>query len=259
MTNRARLVLALSVGLALGCTSSTPGSTPVDAGVEEEEPRTYAPISLFGQITELTYGVAPPAQPTPLADVEVCAADRSDVPCVRTDAKGEYTLSRLPAKTDVAVTYSKPGYHGAVVEFTSPPISGVMFISLGSDATIDKVARAAALDWPSPTTGVIVFRASGGGQGAPLPDVSARMTPAAGKGAVFAAAGDAGASIDPSLAKTSIEGWGLFGNVPVGHVELTFTHPARSCTRNNKGWPSTTATMRARVFANRVVYLFITC
>ncbi len=254
-----RLALVLAC-LACASCSTSGGSTGdvADAGAADtEEERVWAPVLLFGSVTEFVPGAGMDAgAPTTLTDVEVCLLDHPEVTCARSDVKGEYTLAGIPAGVDVIITYSKAGYLGLALELTSSLAAGFAFVSLASEQTAQRFATAAGFTWPLAGTSVIWFTAVTPPNEAKIEGVSATASPSSGKGPYFLS--PAGA-YDSSLHATSSIGWGFFANVAPGDVDLTFTRPQSMCSRANKGFATTNGTMRVRAIGDRMVLVFVTC
>ena len=68
--------------------------------------------------------------------------------------------------------------------------------------------------------------------------VSASMTPASGVGPYYVSSNNLP---DKTLTATTTAGFGLFANVTPGDVEVTMTHPTKSCPLLPTAWPGSTS------------------
>ena len=154
-----------------------------------------------------------------IAGATICLVDHPAVPCATTDPDGNYTLA-LPAWTtdvDLAFTETAPGYLG-LTGLVHENTRGVAWLSmpLWSDARAAAFMAQAGFTYPAMDKAFVLFYASVGR--------TVSMQPAPGEGPVYldAAAGNP----DPTLASTTSEGYGVFGAVEPGRIELTSSSTA---------------------------------
>ncbi len=206
----------------------------------------------------------PPAG-TPIAGADVCIEEPATlvgrVPCVKTDATGEFVLAGLPpnrtitAPVAAGVSIKKAGY----LSFLTALSLGAGSQSASQQFRLFTTAQGQALatkfgtPLPDSKTGWVLFGgakvnadgatrkstwSTGGLDLITLDQLTATMKPLSGVGPIYAtvdeslgAAGDAGAdaATDAGLAATSTSGWGLFMGVADGSYTMTFAHPTLNC------------------------------
>ena len=174
-----------------------------------------------------------------VSGVEVCVYDDAAVPCVATDASGNYTLVRVPSGKPIYVSYTKAGYVPYLYGVT--PAAGqttsALPIFYETTAYTDSWETMGGAK-PDPTKGMILFGAVttapsaspfhemfGGAELFYVPGFTVTISPAAIVGPIYTSTNWAP---DPSLASSSEAGFGFFQASP-GDYTLTFTHPTMSC------------------------------
>ena len=173
-----------------------------------------------------------------LTGVKVCVYEDASVPCVTTDAKGEYSIS-LPIGVALYVSYEKTGFTPnlyAVTATDGTPISAPALLMTTTDYTDSFGTKGGAK--VDATKGQILFGATWlGPSSTPIHEMfgatelfyldgfSTTIDPPATVGPVFTSSDW---QPDPSLTKASEVGWGFFQAEP-GDYTLTFTRPGYTC------------------------------
>jgi hypothetical protein len=212
----------------------------------------------------------------PLEGVTVCVVDHCEIPCVTSDSTGFFSLPGIPPGTDVAITYTKAGYYGAL-EATHSPTTDFQLGSFGtgpSEMMTDAYAAQffTSAGWTSAAvdkgvvfvklfTGASLMRSCTGLDQATLM-ASTGGTPVYGIATCTGALDHNGAgTADPSLTATSAVGEGFFLASP-GPIDVTAAHAALSCGSafNGAGWASSKAsTVSAIVRAGFVTKVVQQC
>jgi hypothetical protein len=174
---------------------------------------------------------AAPAQPVP--GVTACVMPMASIPCATTDSTGTFTLSGLPASTDLVVTLVATGFRSIAVPIQTS--TGAMNATT-SPLTMMKTSDpdpsiGATIDWAD--AGQLQFFALGPGallpgagpEGAPGASVTLAPAPVGGVGPLFLTDEN---TFDAS-AKALIDVAGVVYNVTPGTYSLTFGDPAGDC------------------------------
>jgi hypothetical protein len=173
----------------------------------------------------------PSAGDAGIEGVEVCVYEKSSIPCVMTDKNGMFTLSGLPALTDIVLTLKKSGYlpNLKAIETASTDMDGLaagQAISMGGGSA---PALPVDVDWLGKGQ-VTFFAATLSPTGDPtesVGDVGAKVTlsPTSGNGPYYLGPNNA---LDPS-ATSIVDTAGLFFNLDPGNYEITFDDPTKDC------------------------------
>lgn len=201
------------------------GGTTSDAGT----------TTITGTILALT------DQTTPVSGMKVCVYQNAGVPCVQTDANGDYALGGVPASADVALEYTKTSYQPVLV--TVKTVAGPMSVGQFFAPTQTEVSLLAASVGVTLNAqkGLILTTAFQGTPGSftGQDNVTNNMSPKSGAGPYYLNA--AGNAVDTSLTVTSTAGIGVFANVDPGDVEITMSHFTKTCQRLSTSWAGSTA------------------
>ena len=175
-----------------------------------------------------------------LTGVEVCVYGDTSVPCVTTDASGNYTLA-APAGTAFTASYTKAGYQPILYAIAAAAEGGRVAapaIFLTTTSSFDSFGTMGGAT-PDTTKGTILFGAGTVGPSAGaiyhemfgaidyyyIGGYTVTITPAATVGPVYVSASW---EPNPSLTAASDAGWGFF-QLPPGNYTLSFTSPTLSC------------------------------
>jgi hypothetical protein len=158
----------------------------------------------------------------------VCVDDHPEVECQQTDADGLFTLTGLPADSDIVLTVKKSGYVPGIKLVhtdTSNAIGGAAGFLLVREA--DLPTTDGELDLKN--TGVVsffVFNSSNGSSPVALPGVKVALSPEVETRPLYQASdGTYDASLRATPEADNFTG-GLFLNVPPGEYKLSFTPPS---------------------------------
>lgn len=168
----------------------------------------------------------------PVEGVKVCVYQNSAIPCVMTDANGDFTLAGLAPRTNIAVTLEKSGYYSELLaigtpstdttnnvlpQFISPVIAG--FPALPGVA-LDSQKGSVTLFAAGPDRDAGVSGVSGNGVGSD-PGLTMAFMPQSGDGPFFV-------NSDNTFAPTATSFVALLSqtfNVAPGMYTITFTDP----------------------------------
>ncbi len=168
----------------------------------------------------------------PVEGVKVCVYQNPAIPCVMTDANGDFTLAGLPPTTHIAVTLEKSGYYSELLaigtpatdttnnvlpQFISPVIPG--FPALPG-VTLDSQKGSVTLFAAGPDNDAGVSGVSGNGVGS-NPGLTMAFMPQSGDGPFFV-------NSDNTFAPTATSFVALLSqtfNVAPGMYTITFTDP----------------------------------
>lgn len=177
---------------------------------------------------------------TALADVDVCVYEDNSVPCVKTNATGDYDLKGAPAGKAFYLSFKKTGSNStlyAVAAGTASPVNAPAII-MGTPGLSGDFAQQAGITVDS-TKGTILFGAvtpgtksdsqfyeEFGGQGfIYVQGYQVVPTPAATHGPFYVSPAW---KIDKTLQESSAAGWGFITAAP-GDYTLKFSHPTLNC------------------------------
>lgn len=164
-----------------------------------------------------------------VAGAEVCLLNTTT--CATTDAGGFATLD-VPALSEVALTVSAAGHLKKLVGI----VSGASRVSVRppvySVARVAELAAAAGITLDD-TKGHVLFGVYGPG------GATAALSPASGTLVLTSAAGIPDPTLTGTVAGTSLSG--IFWNVAPGDYDLTYSHPATTCSAAIAGnWAGST-------------------
>jgi len=169
----------------------------------------------------------------PLAGADVCADGHPEIPCLKSDAQGKFSLD-VPAEADVAASVVKMGYVSVLFPIATGR-SDVEGVVLSLPAAGERLAmyRRFGAKVPDATSGYL--NAFVGTSTSPLgaPGVTVSIAPATGTGPFYLA--DDG-SPAPGAKETSRSSVALFANLTPGTVTVTFAGPGMRCAPTFGGW-----------------------
>jgi hypothetical protein len=239
-----RAILVCLLGLAIGCSESTPW--------------TGATLTVSGRLTDYT-------SRNPIAGAAVCVyfPQTSPKACTATAADGTYSLPGVPSGTQEMISASAAGYVSVLqmgtVTADKSTINGFM-PTVGAANAIGTVVSV-ELDL---TKGQLVFIEDAGmgpppdgGMAMNPADVTVSLSPASGKGPFYA--NTAGVP-DTSLQKTTTSGFGAFLNLAPGDYDLTFSPPSgKTCTANHAWSNGKPNGIKVRIAAGFITALIASC
>jgi hypothetical protein len=226
-----------AAGGSAGAAGSAGSAGSAGAGGGDAGP----PVSVSGATLALTNSA-------PIVGFQVCVYQNPSVPCVMTNALGDYTISGVPGNSELLLEFTKTGYFPVLRTITTDTTD--MDIGAITHPSTAEANAFAGLVGTSidPTKGQVLALAletvllSDGGSGFYGQDgVVASMTPMSGTGPFYTT----GDPPIPSTTATATDGSGigLFANVTPGEVEVEMTHPTKACTRYvQAAWQGTTPT-----------------
>ncbi len=196
-------------------------------------------------------------EPTGLEGVEVCAAERDDVPCATSDADG-FVAMELPANSELMLRCSGGGYGPMYMTWSigESDIAAGQFGLIAEDRMPPLFAIAGADEWPE--KGAIIVNV--------YDDLEERSTRVA--GATFTISPDDGGGPvyvneqplpDPELQATTLGGPAVFFDLQDGEVEIAIAHTERTCGAGF-GWPGASpVSLRSRIFAGGLSSITFVC
>jgi hypothetical protein len=232
-----QVVTASPLLVASGDAGGTAGSdamTDAGAGSASDAAEPEAEAAVDGDSADATSSGVPDASDgggQGIEGVEVCVYQKSSIPCVMTDKNGIFTLTGLPAFTDIVLTLKKSGYLPNLkpIETASDDMDGLstgQAISMGGGAA---PTLPLTVDWLGKGQ-VIFFAVTLGPTGNPsesVGDVGATVTlsPASSDGPYYLGPQN---TLEPS-ATSIVDTAGLFFNLDPGTYEVTFHDPTKDC------------------------------
>jgi len=213
---------------------------------ETSTPDEQTGITFSGHVTDAVLT-------TPVAEVEICAVEPAGN-CATSDGDGAYTLSGLPANTDVLVSATRDGYVPIQALFIvgdadRDDVNSVMFdrqltASIYADAGIDwdqaKGAIGVSLLDPAVSHGAAGYTAS--------------VAPSSGTGPHYIA----GTALDPALTMTSATGGMAFINLDAGDYVVSTSGPG-TCVGNGLLVANGNDSFPAPVKAGTLTYVIGNC
>lgn len=255
-------VLVLVCGGASACSSSAvapvaPGAdastdTPtseVDAVPSETAPDARPGVTGSGKIL----GYASVYDPgKPLEGVAICVLDHAEIPCVKSDATGGFSLPGIPPGAEVSISFTTAGYYGILEVLHSPSTDFVVDLPSGygmfTDAYEAAFFKSAGWTWPAPDKGVLHAHAWNTGTTTCTGVDKTTFAASTGVAPVYAIACASGVvdqngpgTADPTLTATTTIGDAFF-LAASGAIEVTATHPTLKCSQAAPpgwGFPST--------------------
>ena len=236
----------LSVAAAVVLISCDDGDTSGAGGEPAELPDITFKVVLLD---------ATAAVDTVLEGVEVCVADRSDIPCAVSDANGSIELE-LPANSELMLRCEGPTHGPMYMTWTigQDDIDADTFRIIASPTMDALMVIAGAEQWPE--RGAIIVNV--------YEDLATRDKLVA--GATFTLTPDGGDPVyvseaplpDPELEATTIGGPGVFLDLVDGEVTVSIDHP-RPCS-GGLGWETGSATsLRSKIFAGGLSSVTFVC
>lgn len=255
-----RLSLTLVIALAATACGSSSAVTPSDAS-PDASPADAAgpPLEITGTVYDALLDAS--GSSVSINSATVCIDSHPEVSCGHSDLNGNFTME-IPQALEteqLAFVTMASGYLGEVNHFRE---SSVVFgwpepvLRSDSEAT-SYYATDAGFSYPAADTGFVVVRVNGASAG--LAGVTATISPATAKGAVYDQTGD---TPDPTLPSTSANGVILFGNVTPGPFTVTVSAPGKTCPVDGfaTNWASATNQVAGIVVAGAVSdRLYISC
>jgi hypothetical protein len=193
----------------------------------------------------------------PLGGLEVCAADRPDVPCAKTGADGRVSAP-LPPNAEIMLRCRAPLHATTSMTLFTPDADfDVGVFRLLEQATADLFTGIAGAP-RNPDRGILLVNLYDEmvKRDVRVADATVTLEPSAGVGPLY---GGNGVLPDSRLTSTSVNGPAGFYDLPPGDYSVTITHPSRSCT-GGFGWPGASpTTLRTRVFAGGMSTVTYVC
>ena len=196
----------------------------------------------------------------PLDMVDVCVYERPEIPCTTTDVSGDYTLSDVPAHSEVALSYTGSGLVPflVMVRTEAEDLEDVGHFH-ANEVEMQLIVTATDVDAEENKGSLFfaIYREWPPGDGEYLSDVIVEHSPASGTGVMY---GNESGMPDLDTTSTSDAGNGGFMNVDAGFSELIFTHPTRQCYPAPTRWRgSTTNAMRMQSAPGYLSYATAYC
>ncbi len=169
-----------------------------------------------------------------LAGVSVCVYQNRAIPCVTTDANGIFTISGLPASSEIALTFHREGYVPVLTAIATPNtnidgLSGAGSPLLMASSTASSMTPV-VIDVSNKglVTVVAVIPGASGKPTDATGDVGAKinLSPMTGNGPYFL--DQTNAAIVPSATSMVYEG-AVYFNLDPGDYEITIDDPDHSC------------------------------
>ncbi len=169
-----------------------------------------------------------------LAGVSVCVYQNSAIPCVTTDDGGIFTISGLPAGSDIALTFKKDGYVPVLTAVFTPNTDIDGLSSAGSPLVMGSSTVPSITPVPVDIKNkglVIVAAVIPGSSGKPTDatgDVGAKisLSPMTGNGPYYLDRGNS--AIVPSATSMVYEG-AVYFNLDPGDYVVTIDDPNHTC------------------------------
>jgi hypothetical protein len=193
----------------------------------------------------------------PLAGVEICAADRADVPCATSSASGAVSM-RLPQKSELMLRCKSASHGPGYMTWTI----GTADINAGTFGLLSSTSHKALYSF----AGGKEFDKRGAITVNVYTDLVKRNERVAGATLSIMPTGSVGPVYigenkfpDPMLKATTTGGPGLFVDVESGEVSITLAHPTLKCDPGF-GWAGDgPLTLRAKIFAGGLSNVTFVC
>lgn len=224
-----KLVVALVTAAACGDNASVPDAlvTP-DVSIDAESMMVET-----GQIVEAA------ASDTGVANAKVCLVTRPEVPCVTTDANGNYTITvpGIPGDVQLAVDATAAGHFGTtVVEQEVPTLTTwpVQFALQTTAAATTLITSGGFTVTPGKGFARMVIFGTGTQR---IAGATVAISPASGS----VAYADASGKLKPALTATTSSGVVMLGDLTPGPITITVTAAGKTCNADNSAntWPGT--------------------
>jgi len=190
-------------------------------------------------------GAAPP-----LPGVQVCLYQNSTFPCVTTQADGTFTMTGLPLRTNLALTFTKSGYLSYLRPFTTAsanmdgrdlpqqmaPATGDYYAPTGLAFAVDSQTKGQIQAFAVDLSSLPAADSGTGFRGAP--NTSVTLSPMSGNGPFFL-----NNQFQYDLSATTFESINAtYFNIAPGTYTLTYANPNYDCEPVNfpfarDGWP----------------------
>jgi hypothetical protein len=169
-----------------------------------------------------------------LAGVSVCVYQNTAIPCVTTDANGMFTISGLPAVSDIALTFRRDGYVPVLTAIATPNtdidgLSGAGSPLLMASSTVPSMTPVSIdIANKGSVTVVAVIPGSSGRPTDSTGDVGAKisLSPMTGNGPYFL--DQTNTAIVPSATSMVYEG-AVYFNLDPGDYAITIDDPDHRC------------------------------
>ena len=207
------------------------GNTQTDTGTPDLGQRDTGITTDTGVATSVSVSgtVLSLLREEPIDMVEVCIYERPEIACVTTNVDGFYTLHRVPANSEVALSYNGSGLAPFLVMLRT---EGEDLEDIGhfqaNEVELQLITTVTNVDIDDNKGSLFfaLYREWPPGDGEYLSEVTVEHSPASGSGVIY---GDESGTPDLDMTSTSGAGNGGFMNVDVGFSELIFSHPSRQC------------------------------
>jgi len=195
---------------------------------------------------------------SPLAGVEICIVSPSGLPCVTTNASGQYTLAGLPAQTRVQATVDKDGYYPVFASFITRDRDFTIDAVLLQTSLVELAFTAASIELDT-TKGAILVRAYDPALGltSAVEGIVGEIDPAeSGDGPVYNSAD----SIPSDATETSTSGTWAVVNLAAGTYQVRSSGTGRNCP-GTFHWPGAKGEgwIETPVRAGYVTYVYVDC
>jgi hypothetical protein len=195
----------------------------------------------------------------PLGNASVCVSGHPEIACVTSDATtGAFALT-LPARTELAITATAPGYGGRLVAIVTTGNDWDQFsIAVPTVDVLRARYGAFSATPPDANTGALFATARAPkGSKVGLEGVTLGVVPSSGTGPFYFAPKGVP---DPALKATSTWSSSVFANLTPGVVEVTFGPGPVTCTPYAGGWPSLKPnTVRVPILAGLESRVIVQC
>jgi len=182
----------------------------------------------------------------PVSGLEVCAAEREDVPCAHTGDDGKVELA-LPAREEIMLSCVVRTHVPMYMTLVTPGEAFDVGVFRLLDSVVGNLFAAGGGGLQDPANGIVLVNVYDDlvNRTSRVAGATADLAPLAGVGPVF---GGSNGLPDHSLSASTTGGPMAFFNVPPGPRKVVLTHPGKQCA-GGFGWPGTTALeLRTQVF-----------
>ncbi|MCO4763228.1 MAG: carboxypeptidase regulatory-like domain-containing protein [Myxococcales bacterium] len=193
----------------------------------------------------------------PVADVEVCLPDITAVGCVKTDAKGAFTLANIPAATKVKASVTKDGYIPVWATFITRDADNTLNANILQKSLVELAFKASGVTLDLKDKGGVLFLAydPAVGQGKGLAGIAGELNPKAGDGPFY----NQGSGLPKDATSTSDSGTGVWVNVAPGNYAMKASGAGRTCPGTFHWKAKTEGWIDLEVKAGHVTYAYVDC